>query len=313
MDFPPIEEKLKEWHRSQIKQLPQNNLRASSLGHPCDRFHYHSIVDWKLKELHNETLQSIFAEGNHLETIAIHQLQNAGFKIIETQRPFQLEKPLITMHIDGILEWEGRRYPFDIKSISGNLYPQMRSAEDFMFSKHHWHRNYIAQMQLYLLGTGEEFGMLILKNKNTGEMKQIPMQLDVDFCEKLLQRAERVYDALSKKTPPKRTDIMDLCLECPFRHVCLPDLTYGPGVQNLNNETLEIMLDRREELLEGSKEFKELDEQIKSIVTESGEGEKVVGKYLIRVSKIEKVNKIPLTWDEEKTSYLKTQIVRMEK
>lgn len=313
MNFPPIEEAIKKLKRSKIKQMPQNNLRASTLGHACDRYHYYSIANYQDRVLHDEKLQSIFDEGYLHEGDTIRQLQDAGFEITETQRPFQLDNPLITMHIDGKIKWEGVKFPFDVKSISANLYPQMNSSEDFMFSKYHYHRNYVAQMQLYLLGTGEEYGLLILKNKGTGEIKGIPMMIDIAFCDNLIKRAERVYSALSSKTPPARTDIMELCLECPFAQVCLPDLKFGEGIRTLDNKTLEELLDRRETLYDGSKEFEEIDKQVKGIVTQSGPGETLIGKYLIKVVEIKTTKKVPITWNDEESKYLKTTILKVEK
>jgi len=172
-ELPDIEGAWKKYKRGRIKQFPQNNLRASSVGHPCDRYHYYCIKNWRERPLHNEVLQSIFDEGNLQERSVIQSLQEMGFEVINQQRSFQLDNPLITGHVDGILRWKEHDFPFDVKSISPHDFPKLVSAEDFLYSKKLHQRNYIAQLQIYLLITNNPIGCLITKNKLTGQPKVI--------------------------------------------------------------------------------------------------------------------------------------------
>ena len=309
--LPDIEGAWRVYKQKKITLYPQNALRASSIGDPCERMHYHSIHDWKERELPNYVQQSIFDEGSLHEKDIMRQLAEIGFVVIEQQRSFQMEKPLITGHIDGILLWEGQRIPFDAKSISPHDYVKINSAEDMLHSPKHWHRKYPGQLQIYLLMAEEETGCFILKNKVTGEMKPIWMQVDYDYCEKLLQRAERVYKALKAEVPPERCNDLDVCLKCSFKHICLPDLKMGPGVQAIDDAELAGLLDRRETLAPMAKEFEKIDEQVKEAAKAAGAGEKVCGEYLLRVKEYERTTKVALTWDEKKESYLRTQILKL--
>ncbi len=168
MNLPPIVEKWTELKSRSIKQYPSNNLRASSVGNDCERFLYHSIKDWKERVLHDVTLQSIFDVGNAFEQIAITELREMGFQIVEMQRAYQIDKPLITGSIDGKIRWENQDYPFDIKSISPYEYDKINSAEDMLFSKKPYQRQYPGQLQCYLYMSGDPVGCFILKNKLTG-------------------------------------------------------------------------------------------------------------------------------------------------
>jgi len=310
--LPDIEGAWREFKRKRIKQFPQNNLRASSAGHPCDRYHYHSIHDWRERELHDEVLQSIFDEGNLHEKDVIGQLNAMGFQIVEQQRSFQLEKPLITGSIDGILRWEGQDFPFDVKSISPFDFKKISAIEDLIYSRKVHQRNYPAQLQLYLLMSGNETGCLIFKNKLTGEIKPIWCQIDYDYTEKVLKRAERVYAALSESKPPERINDLDVCGDCPFKHVCLPDLKLGEGVLAIDDMELQALLERRDALAAAAKEFKAVDDEVKEAVTIGGAGEKICGPFLVRVSEHERKNKVADTWHEEITKYLRTQITKMK-
>lgn len=304
--LPDIGGAWRAWKKKQIKQFPQNNLRASSIGHPCDRYHYHAIHDWREKELHDPIRQSIFDEGKLHEKDIINTMIELGFGVVETQRAFQMNKPLITGSIDGMFLWEGHRFPFDAKSSSPYIYDEVESAEDMLFSKKHWLRKYPAQLQMYLLMSNEPVGCFILKNKVTGALKPIWMQIDYDYCEQLLKRAERVYAALAKETPPERAADFDLCMDCEFRHLCLPDLKAGPGVTEVGDQELAALIDRRAQLEPIKKEYDQIDKDVKKIVTSSGQGDKICGDWLIRVKEQTRAS-----YTVEESSYFRTSFVNL--
>jgi len=67
MEIQEMNNKIKEQKQSKIKLYPCNNLRASNVGHPCERYLYLSIKNWEDKKLHNETTQCIFDLGNKID------------------------------------------------------------------------------------------------------------------------------------------------------------------------------------------------------------------------------------------------------
>ena len=71
-----LSEKLKE----KCVIYPQNNLRCSSVGHPCNRYVYLCITNYADRKPPDETLQSIFAVGNALEALVIEKVKEAGYK-----------------------------------------------------------------------------------------------------------------------------------------------------------------------------------------------------------------------------------------
>lgn len=310
-DLPDIEGAWLAYEARKIKQNPQNNLRGSDIGFPCDRYHYHAIRDWKERTLHDPETQGVFDEGHLHEKDVTMKLMEMGFEIVEQQRSFQLDKPLITGHIDGKLRWNGRTFPYDVKSIQPFDFAKIASAEDLLYSKKVHLRKYPAQLQIYLLMSGEEIGCFILKNKITGRLRPIWMAIDYDFCEQLLKRGERAYKAIETGSPPDRTTDFDVCMKCPFRHICLPDLKAGPGITPIDDAELSGMLERREQLSPLAKEFEELDEEIKEQAKAGGVGEKVCGDFLLRVKEQKKKTKVPLTWEEKETSYLVTKILKL--
>ena len=312
-ELPDIESAWRDAKRKRIKQFPCNNLRASSVGHPCARNLYHSVKDWRERVLHDEILQSIFDEGHLHEVDVMRQLSGLGFEVVEQQRAFQIDKPLITGQIDGKLRYKGKVYPFDVKSIGAYDFPKITTSEDLTCSKKVHQRNYVAQMQLYLLMANEELGFLLFKNKLTGQIKTVWMQIDFAFCETILKKAELVYVALAKGVPPERCNELDLCIDCPYRHICLPDLAMGPGVVAIDDAELSALLERRGQLEASAKEFKTIDEDVKDVLKGAGIGDRICGQFLCRTSEHERKNKIAETWHEEISKYFRTQIVKLEK
>lgn len=311
--IPDIAGAWKAYKEKKIKQSPSNTLRASSIGTPCDRYHYYSIKNWRDKALHDAVTQSIFDEGSLHEIDVMRQLVEMGFVVVEQQRSFQIDKPLVTGHIDGIIRWEGADYPFDVKSISPYEFDRIQSAEDLLFSKKSYQRRYPAQLQIYLLQCNAEVGCFILKNKLTGELKPIWMQIDYDYCEQLLKRAERVYEFIKQETLPSRTENFDECRYCPFKELCLPDIQFNNAVSLIDDAELSGMLERREELQKIAKEFSDIDDAIKDHFKILGAGERICGEFAIKTTEIKSTKKIPITFSEQQTSYLKTQILKIKK
>lgn len=310
MNLPPIHDKWLAAKTAKIKQYPQNNLRSSSIGHPCDRFHYHSVHDWKERTLHDPILQSIFDEGNLHETDVIKQLMDLGFNVIEQQRSFQIDKPLITGHIDGIIRYECVDFPFDVKSIAAFDFDKINASEDLLYSKKQHQRSYIAQLQLYLLMTGNEVGCFILKNKQTGEIKPIWGHLDYAFCENILKRAERVYKALESNTPPARCEELDTCQKCPYAHLCLPDLK-ATAISQIDDYDLASTMERMEQIKPFFKEYQTLDKEIDKIKNSVCAGEYICGDFLLRIKEFERKTKIPITFEEKTTTYLRKEILKI--
>lgn len=309
--LPPIEADWAAHKSKRISQRPQNNLRASTIGHPCDRYHYHSIVDWQERPLHDVGLQSIFDEGNLHEKAIIRELTDMGYEIVEQQRSFQHNDPLITAHIDFILRYKGVDYPVDAKSTNPYDFDHIQSAEDMLYGRSLYMRQYPAQLQIYLTLTGARVGAFLLKNKLTGEFKPIWMQADAAYVKVLIDRARRVYAAIAQKTPPARTTNLDTCASCPFQHICLPDIKSECGVKDLDDPDLNMLLERRAQLEAVAKEYDAIDKSINKVKDFLGAGEYTIGQWILRVKSYSKREKIPITWREEKVTYLRKQLLKI--
>lgn len=250
-----------------IKLYPHPNNRASEAGHPCLRFLVASRLYPEKKALHDISLQRIFEEGNLHEEDVLRKLDRAGIKVIEQQRPFEWRELQLAGRIDGKLKINGLIVPLEIKSCSPNVFHSIKELEqtEFLKSKYSWVRKYPAQIMLYCLMDGKEFGIILFKNKVTGELVQKTFYLDYEYIESILQKLEKVNEYVARGELPEVQECDD-CKRCDFsRTICFPNQDYGPGFSIMSDEELEAKLERWHELKEAAKEYEELDKELKEM------------------------------------------------
>lgn len=273
-----ITEKIYEHAAKQIKQSPVNSNRASDLGIPCVRYHVLNRTRWQEKSLHDVGLQMIFRMGNEIESIVMKELAEAGIQVIEQQRAFEYKEYQITGHCDGkIVADDGSIYPLEIKSCSPFIFKAINTIDDLKNGKYAYLRKYPVQLNLYMLMDGKEKGVFLFKDKSSGAVKEIWMDLDYQMGEETLQRAEEINKHLAAGTMPEPINKPVWCDGCAFAHICLP-VHIGKEVE-IDTGELATMLDRLEELKPAVKEYDEIDDQIKGLV--EGKEKILAGDYFI--------------------------------
>ena len=239
MEIQEMNNKIKENKQSKIKLYPCNNLRASNIGYPCERYLYLSIKNWEDKKLYTETTQCIFDLGNKIEEYVIQTLKDAGFEVITpTVRAWKVEKPLITGREDLRIKLEdGQFYPVEVKGLSPQEWDKLNSVQDFLNSKRYYVRAYPAQLYVYMYQFGKEKGYFALCNKLTGEIKLIEVLFDYEYAEKILQKAERIYKCLEKNELPASCDDISVCEYCDLAHVCTANIKRVETDVDINRRT----------------------------------------------------------------------------
>lgn len=179
-----INDKLREKLQEKCVVYPQNNLRCSSIGHPCWRYVYLSITNWEDKAPPDVGLQSIFGLGNTLEDHVIAKIKEAGFEVFTpTTHSFRIDPQNITGREDLRIKDPdtGELIPVEVKSISPFEFDKLNSFQDFVKNKKPFIRAYAAQIQLYMLKFGKEYAFFALINKLTGEIKFIRVEFDYEY------------------------------------------------------------------------------------------------------------------------------------
>ena len=263
--MPKFIDKIDNLKREHIKQYPCNSNRASEMGHECLRYLVFMRTKWQEKCLHDLELQYIFEEGNIHEDDVLNSIKKAGFKIIEQQKSFEWREYQITGHIDAKAVEDNCVIPIEIKSASPYTFEKIDGVESLKNAKYHYMRKYPAQMTLYLLMDNKEYGYFIFKNKQTGRLKEVRVDLDYQLGEELLKKAEAINRHVKEGTLPSHMPYdEDICIECGFRQICLPDVKRS-ALEFINNKEIEEKLDRYFELKPFKKEYDELDKHIKKI------------------------------------------------
>ena len=276
--------------KSEIKVYPCEHLRASNVGHPCERYLYLLIRSWEELQPHDEGLQNIFDLGNSIEAYTIKKLRDSGLEVITpTQRSWKVENPLITGREDiRIKDPEtGDLFPAEIKGLSPNEWERLNTVEDFYNSRRYYVRGYPSQLLVYMYKFEKERGFFVLTNKLTGELKIIEVPFDWERADELLKKAERIYTALadsSGKTIPEACDDLSVCEKCQMRHICTA--AHERPETEIDDGELEEAIDRKNELAPLYREYNEINDQIKKMV---GDREKVIsGKYVVSTKTINK-------------------------
>ena len=292
MNAQQINDRLRKAKADKIKVYPCNNLRASNLGHPCERYLYLLIKHWDEQKPHDVGLQNIFDLGNTLEEHTINNIKEAGFEVVTpTCWSWKIENPLVTGREDiRIKDENGELIPVEIKGLSPQEWDKLNSVEDFLRSKRYYVRGYPAQLQMYMLHFGKEYGFFALTNKLTGQTKFIEMPFDYDYAEGLLKKAERIYAALDAETPPDPCDDITVCEGCALQHIC-GECRRVPADIEIDGE-LDELIERKEALAPAKREYEDVDKQIKARV---GDREKIItGRYLVtRTSFVKKAFTVP--------------------
>ena len=275
-----INAKLREKLEEKCVVYPQNNLRCSSIGHPCSRYVYLCITNFADRKPPDVGLQAIFGLGNTLEAHVIEKIKEAGFEVFTpTVHSFRIEPQNITGREDlRIKDPEtGELIPVEVKSVHPMHFDDLNCFADFVKHKKPFIRAYAAQIQLYMLKFGKEYGFFALINKVTGQIKFVRCDFDYDYCEKILSKADYINKCLADKTPPEACEEIGLCENCDLQHICGEGKRVPTDIE-LDDE-LENLINRKNELAEAASEYKSVDSEIKKRV---GERAKIVtGSYLI--------------------------------
>lgn len=281
-----INERIAAAKQKKIKVYPCRNLRASNIGHPCERYLYLLITRWEEQQPHDIGLQNVFDLGNTLEGHTINNLKEAGYEVITpTQWSFQIEKPFITGREDlRIKDENGELIPVEVKGISPFEFDKLNTVDDFLRSARYYIRQYPAQLQIYMYHFNKLYGFFALTNKLTGETKMIRMDFDWDMADELLKKAERIYKAIAERKVPDAVDDMAMCEGCKLAHICGIHRGVEPDVE-LDSE-LNDLIGQKYDLKKYVDRYSEVDKAIKNKV---GDREKVItGDYLVQRKRIQK-------------------------
>ena len=114
-----------------------------------------------------------------------------------------------------------------------------QDAMNILGESYEWMKKYPAQLMIYCFAEGLEFGLIIFKNKSSGQIKQFSVKLDLDYLDKIFAKARMINDIVkvivehggidaggSVDCLPERINKLRTCEGCDFNHICLPDIHF---------------------------------------------------------------------------------------
>lgn len=250
---------------------------ASAIGSKCDRKLVYMRVSPDLAAPPSEELSSIFEEGNLHDRDIRRELTELGYEVLDNQAEFSDERLELKGHVDGRLWFNGRRIPYEAKSTVGDgpaSQADWREAEGLL-------GRYYDQLTLYLFLTSTPHGLGLFKNKATGQWRVVAIDLDYERAERLLQRAERVRDAVRLKVLPDRLLDRSECAGCQFNLTCLPGDAPVDPLLIAEDETLLDDLRKREAWRGDHEAFERLDKKTKERFKLTNGSRFVVGEFLV--------------------------------
>mgnify|MGYP001559831809 FL=1 len=284
----------KETLTKKIEVYPARAWYPSQIGHPCDRFLVWRMTRWQEQAPHDWVLQSIFDEGNLHQPATYKALESFGFDIVREQdRPTQYKlngNAVISGRPDGkIRGFRGEKFTpmrvLEIKTMQGYAFDKINTVEDLLHADQHYVRGYVDQEYTYEFLENLPLGLIVLKNKQIGLLKAIPVELDFDRAEWLLKRVERLQGFVDKKDdPPPIPYETGICGRCPFLHLCYPPKNYGEGTAIIEDSALIEDLARREQLKAGRDEYEGIDKSVKTRLKKMGVKSALAGPFVIEAT-----------------------------
>lgn len=259
-----IAQAVDEYVLTKRENRPTHANSASQLAHPCTRYLVLKRDKWGEETLPPLSLQYVFEEGNTHEDAVEDLFKKAGFKIEKSEMYLEWRVYNITGHIDGTVQVDGREYPIEIKSVSTHYFDAIKTFDDIKNHRYWFVKKWAGQLTLYLTMMNKDAGIMVLKNKNNGQIKVLDVALDYDLAESLVKKAEGINAHVAAGTLPDPIEWDDnLCGRCGFHpHLCMPDIV-REGAEIMDDPDLEAELERREELKPLVSEYNQIEDILK--------------------------------------------------
>jgi hypothetical protein len=298
--FPDIIDDVTKYLETLKTQWAVKSNRASMLDDICSRRLVYYRTEYDKAKPVSDYLQGIFKTGTELEdltrTVVLNKAglgANPRWRLSGSQTSIQdntFKQYQITGHIDGILQveietdrWENFG-PADIKHLSRFTFQAINRHEDLQ--KFSYSRKWNGQIQLYAFGMNYSYGTLILVSKeNLFNIKVIRVPVDMEYVENLLQKAKAINEHVEAGTMPDQINNAKECMNCPFAHICLPDLESTGNLKIIEDDEIEELLKTRDEFAEYAKLYKKADDELKSKLVEGQDI--MIGDYLVQWKFIE--------------------------
>jgi hypothetical protein len=268
---------------------------ASKIGHPCDRYLTLRRTHGDLAAPPSLALEAIFARGEFFESLAVAQLEAAGWKVWDQQKVFDLienGEVLLSCRMDCLSKPPDSplTYVVDHKTVNPHDWAKIPRGWDgyeyLKASEKPWLRAWPAQLTTYMYvhPGSAEVGLLQLINPEVPLPKFVYVPFDAEYMQSIIDRARRVNEyakavmAAGMLALPKPIDWSEsVCGRCELLGVCLPDQMGRSTLELLEDPAAEELVAQDRELAarlsEVKREYDAIHDRVKHLV---GDREEVV-------------------------------------
>lgn len=207
------------------KTVKKKSFAPSSLGWnegKCPRAWFYKFEGADVEETISFRSKSNMETGSVRHEFLQNFLSDNPNLEIEIEVELTNDSPPIRAFADGVIVWDGKKYPLEIKTAGVNGYEYRE--ETYVAADYHK-----AQIIPYMVILGSEMGFFLYENRDTYDHIIIPIRMAdyQEYAEYLFDWMRRVYAAyeenkLPQYFPGKRTN-SKVCKECPFKKVCDED------------------------------------------------------------------------------------------
>lgn len=302
---------------------------VTTLAHDCEAYAvFMRTVPPEDRRGMKDSLGMIFSEGDDQARAIKRDLIDMGFEVSSEEGQVAWPKYQITGRRDLKLLKPGtrKRVPVEVKSCSPFTYDSIDSVADIREHKWSFIQKWDKQVALYMVLDSQPEYWLLLKNKSSGQIKIIQYTLgdeEYRIAEVMLKKAEKTNHLVQigqMPTPAMKLNDPDVCGECEFFPVCVPDLDFGLGARVLTDEAageMSMKLDRHAVLKPMAKEFEDLDDELKTEVKtlcSDGTADVVVGDWMAHVKRIPIKASTPkprAAYTQERVTFIKSNSVQV--
>ena len=295
-----IEDDIVEADGRRIERRRRDHLSGYDIGDPCSRYLAYTLTNWQDQALPSAEKQALFELGavfaeDMQRRLRVAEYEGVRYRVEAQEVAWEVRtrsgRP-ITGHLDFWLtggRLGDRRVPIEAKGLSYGQEDRWATWRDMRKAAARWVKRYPDQLAMYLLQSSSPLGFFAIESKESGRITLLPMELDMEHGESLLQKAEDIYLHVEcGELPPRIPYDHALCGQCDFAHICVPEKEIEVGAAGLVLDPVkEAQVARYFELQPLAKEFEQIGEVLKGFAKAAAVGtglsEFVVGGATLEV------------------------------
>ena len=205
-----LKELIDQFYLDKHEDREQNHFYITDAG-KCAR-----AVFFKFKNMPREKMEArmlrLFDHGDYIQMQILNTLFSLGIvRASEVQIPPQ---GLVSGRADAIITLNNELYVVDFKSMNSMLFRKLEAPKE----------ENVNQIQLYMHYFGIPKGILLYMSKDTSELKDFPIQYNIDLVQGLLKGLENLDKKIKGDIVPEQLPAYPhnwQCTYCQFKDLCV--------------------------------------------------------------------------------------------